>query len=177
MTSSRAGGSGEGTSDSDNELDLAVEEAINDCSGRGSSGGIPWPIHRRRHVPRDHIAAHIRLYEDYFVPQPRFGDVLFRRRFRMHRPLFMHIVGALERRYEFFRIREDAAGKPGHTLIQKCTAAIRQLAYGGPADMFDEYLHIGESSAVGCLLNFCADVRALKKLGWKLEPLLLTIIM
>ena len=63
----------------------------------------------------------------------------------------MHIVGALERRYDFFRIREDAAGKPGHTAIQKCTAAIRQLVYGGPTDMFDEYLHIGESSAVECL--------------------------
>ena len=71
----------------------------------------------------------------------------------------MHIVGALERRYEFFRIREDAAGKPGHTPLQKCTAAIRQLAYGGPTDMFDEYLHIGESLAVECLQNFCADVR------------------
>ncbi|XP_047979539.1 uncharacterized protein LOC125221462 [Salvia hispanica] len=73
----------------------------------------------------------------------------------------MHIVGALERRYEFFRIREDAAGKPGHTPLQKCTAAIRQLAYGGPTDMFDEYLHIGKSSAVECLLNFCAGVRSI----------------
>ena len=73
----------------------------------------------------------------------------------------MHIVGALERRYEFFRIREDAAGKPGHTPLQKCTAAIKQLAYGGPADMFDEYLHIGKSSAVECLQNFCAGVRAI----------------
>ncbi|XP_047940935.1 uncharacterized protein LOC125188214 [Salvia hispanica] len=165
MTSSRAGGSGGGASDidSDNELDLAVEEAIDRLLQRRqqAAAAVPRPIHRRRHVPRDHIAAHIRLYEDYFAPQPRFGDVLFRRRFRMHRPLFMYIVGALERRYEFFGIREDAAGKPGHTPIQKCTAAIRQLAYGGPTDMFDEYLHIGESSAVECLLNFCAGVRAI----------------
>ncbi|XP_047948125.1 uncharacterized protein LOC125194119 [Salvia hispanica] len=80
---------------------------------------------------------------------------------RMHHPLFMHIMGALERRYEFFRIREDAASKSGHTPLQKCTAAIRQLAYGGPADMFDEYLHIGESSAVEFLLNFCAGVRSI----------------
>ncbi|XP_047965329.1 uncharacterized protein LOC125209791 [Salvia hispanica] len=65
------------------------------------------------------------------------------------------------RRYEYFRIREDAAGKPGHTPLQKCTAAIKQLAYGGPADMFDEYLHIGKSSAVECLQNFCAGVRAI----------------
>ncbi|XP_047942768.1 uncharacterized protein LOC125189544 [Salvia hispanica] len=165
MASSRAGGSGGGASDSDgysdDELDLAVQEAIDRRirQRQQAAAAVPRPIHRRRHVPRDHIAAHIRLYEDYFAPQPRFGDALFRRRFRMHRPLFMHIVGALERRYEFFRIREDAAGKPGHTPIQKCTAAIRQLAYGGPADMFDEYLHIGESSAVECLLEFCAGHR------------------
>ncbi|XP_047979474.1 uncharacterized protein LOC125221398 [Salvia hispanica] len=170
MASSRAGGSGGGASDSDgfsdDELDLAVQAAIDRRirqrqRRQQAAAAVPRPIHRRRHVPRDHIAAHQRLYEDYFAPEPRFGDALFRRRFRMHRPLFMHIVGALERRYEFFRIREDAAGKPGHTPIQKCTAAIRQLAYGGPADMFDEYLHIGESSAVQCLLEFCAGVRAI----------------
>ncbi|XP_047965270.1 uncharacterized protein LOC125209728 [Salvia hispanica] len=167
MASSRAGGSGGGASDSDgdsdNELDLAVQEAIDRLprQRQQAAPAVPRPIHRRRHVPRDHIAAHIRLHEDYFAPQPRFGDALFRRRFRMHRHLFMHIVGALERRYEFFRIREDAAGKPGHTAIQKCAAAIRQLAYGGPTDMFDEYFHIGESSAVECLLNFCAGVRSI----------------
>ncbi|XP_047978325.1 uncharacterized protein LOC125220204 [Salvia hispanica] len=166
MTSSRAGGSGGGASDSYNELDLTVQEAIDRLlrqrrQRQQAAAAVPRPIHRRRHVPRDHIAAHIRLYEDYFAPQPRFGDALFRQRFRMHRPLFMHIVGALERRYEFFGIKEDAADKPGHTAIQKCTAAIRQLVYGGPADMFDEYLHIGESSAVECLLNFCAGVRSI----------------
>ncbi|XP_047964768.1 uncharacterized protein LOC125209206 [Salvia hispanica] len=171
MASSRAGGSGGGASDSDgdsdDELDLAVQEAIDRLlrqrqqRQQQAAVTVPRPIHRRWHVPRDHIAAHIRLYEDYFAPQPRFGDALFRRRFRMHRALFMHIVGALEKRYEFFRVREDAAGKLGHTSIQKCTAAIRQLAYGGPTDMFDEYLHIGEFSAVECLLNFCAGVRSI----------------
>ncbi|XP_047949981.1 uncharacterized protein LOC125195788 [Salvia hispanica] len=71
------------------------------------------------------------------------------------------LLHIFERRYEFFRVREDAAGKPGHTPIQKCTATIRQLAYGGPTDMFDEYLHIGEFSAVECLLEFCAGVRSI----------------
>ncbi|XP_047949219.1 uncharacterized protein LOC125195059 [Salvia hispanica] len=56
-------------------------------------------------------------------------------------------------------MREDAVGKPGYTPIQKCTAAIRQLAYGGAADMFDEYLHIGESTARECLEFFCQGVR------------------
>ncbi|XP_047962030.1 uncharacterized protein LOC125206853 [Salvia hispanica] len=173
MASSRAGGSGGGASDSDgfsdDEFDLAVQAAIDrrirqrQQRRQQAAAAVPRPIHRRRHVPRDHIAAHHRLYADYFAPEPRFGDALFRRRFRMHRPLFMHIVGALERRYEFFRIREDAAGKPGHTPIQKCTAAIRQLAYGGPADMFDEYLlHWGVFSRrvyVGVLCGRKSDIR------------------
>ena len=56
----------------------------------------------------------------------------------MRKELFMRIVDALERRYLCFQFRYDAAGKPGHTTIQKCTAAIMQLAYGGAADLWDE---------------------------------------
>ncbi|XP_047949313.1 uncharacterized protein LOC125195167 [Salvia hispanica] len=171
MASSRAGGSGGGASDSDgfsdDELDLAVQEAIDrrirqrQQRRQQAAAAVPRPIHRRRHVPRDHIAAHIRLYEDYFAPQPRFGDALFRRRFRMHRPLFMHIVGALERRYEFFRIRGGCGWQTRPHANTEVYGRNRQLAYGVPADMFDEYLHIGESSAVECLLEFCAGIRAI----------------
>ncbi|XP_042047230.1 uncharacterized protein LOC121793100 [Salvia splendens] len=104
---------------------------------------IPRSIQHRAVVPRDHVAAQQRLFEDYFSEQPRFGDNFFRRHFRMNRDLFMRIVNALERRYKYFRFRRDASGRPRHTPIKKCTVAIRQLAYGGATDMFDEYLHIG----------------------------------
>ncbi|XP_047949257.1 uncharacterized protein LOC125195104 [Salvia hispanica] len=66
-------------------------------------------------------------------------------------------VGAHKRLYEDYfapEPRHDAAGRPGHTPIQKCTAAIRQLAYGAPTDMWDEYLHIGETIASNCLKHF-----------------------
>ncbi|XP_042016344.1 uncharacterized protein LOC121764375 [Salvia splendens] len=119
---------------------------------------IPRPIQHQVVVPRDHIAAYQRLFEDYFSEQSRFGDNFFRRRFRMHRDLFMLIVNALERRYKYFRFRRDASGRPRHTPIQKCTAAIRQLAYGGETDMFDEYLYIGETTARECLQYFCQAV-------------------
>ena len=112
---------------------------------------IPRPprvVHHRAVIDRDHVAAHQRLYEDYFAEYPRFPANMFRRRFRMRRELFMRIVRALERQYLCFRFRHDAAGRPGHTPIQKCTAAIRQLAYGGAADMWDEYLHIGETTSL-----------------------------
>ncbi|XP_047983804.1 uncharacterized protein LOC125224449 [Salvia hispanica] len=158
MASSGAGGSGAGDSEGrriNEELQAAMTGAIDrllrEAMQRQQHAAIPRPIRCRAIVPRDHIAAHHRLFEEYFAPEPRFGDALFRRCFRMQRPLFMRIVSALEHRYEYFRFREDAAGKPDHTPIQKCTATIRQLAYEGAADMFDEYLHIGESTARECL--------------------------
>ena len=122
---------------------------------------IPRPlrvVHHRAVIDRDHVAAHQRLYDDYFAENPWFPANMFRRRFRMRRELFMRIFDALKCRYLYFRFRHDAAGRPGHTPIQKCTAAIRQLAYGGAADMWDEYLHIGETTALECLKFFCQSV-------------------
>ncbi|XP_042008945.1 uncharacterized protein LOC121757470 [Salvia splendens] len=119
---------------------------------------VPRPIHHRALAPRDHVIAHQRLFDDYFAEQQRFGENFFRRRFRMHQPLFMSIMNALERRYKYFRFREDASGRPGYTPIQKCTAAIRQLAHGGVADMFNEYLNIGETTARECVRYFCTGV-------------------
>ncbi|XP_047978933.1 uncharacterized protein LOC125220842 [Salvia hispanica] len=119
MASSRAGGSGGGASDSDsdsdseNELDVVVEGAIDRLLRQRQQrrpAAVPRPIHRRHHVPRDHIVAHIRLYRDYFAPQ----------RFRMHRPLFMHIVSALERRYEYFGRRGGCGWQTRTNALTKC---------------------------------------------------------
>ncbi|XP_042048174.1 uncharacterized protein LOC121794156 [Salvia splendens] len=76
----------------------------------------------------------------------------------MHRPLFLSIVSALEARYKCFRFREDASGRPDHFSIQKCTTAIRQLACEGATNMFDEYLHIGETTTRECLQHFYRGV-------------------
>ncbi|XP_042456377.1 uncharacterized protein LOC122040950 [Zingiber officinale] len=51
-----------------------------------------------------------------------------------------------------------AARRKSLSSLQKCTAAIRQLAYGGSADQFDEYLRMGETTALECLSNFCQCV-------------------
>ncbi|XP_047949010.1 uncharacterized protein LOC125194837 [Salvia hispanica] len=37
-------------------------------------------------------------------------------------------------------------------------AAVAQLAYGTTTDMFDEYLHVGETTGRECLKNFCKIV-------------------
>ena len=74
---------------------------------------VPRPIQHQRTVARDHVSAHQRLFDDYFVEEPRWGEPFFRRHFRMHRPLFLHIVSVLEAWYKYFQLREDASGRPG----------------------------------------------------------------
>ncbi|XP_047978689.1 uncharacterized protein LOC125220573 [Salvia hispanica] len=110
---------------------------------------------RRRYIPRNHAGGHDRLFADYFAEEPRYPANVFRRRFRMRRSLFLPIVNALSARYPEFRLQRDATGKPGLSPLQKCIVAIRQLAYGGSADMFDEYLQCGETTGNECLKNFC----------------------
>ncbi|XP_047954116.1 uncharacterized protein LOC125200523 [Salvia hispanica] len=116
---------------------------------------VPRPIRRRTYVPREHDVAHERLFADYFAENPRWGPNVFHRCFRMSRDLFLHIVHTLEGRDEYFQYREDGIGRPGLTSLQKCTVAIRQLAYDTTTDMFDEYLHVGETTGRECLKKFC----------------------
>ena len=118
---SGAGGSGGG----DDDIHWRIKEQMRAVTSREinrviqaalqQQPAVPRPIHHRAIIPQDHIVARHRLYEDYFTPEPRFGENMYRRHFRMHRPLFLRTVDALERRYEYFRMREDAVGKPDHT--------------------------------------------------------------
>uniref|UniRef100_A0A0D3EI32 Uncharacterized protein n=1 Tax=Brassica oleracea var. oleracea TaxID=109376 RepID=A0A0D3EI32_BRAOL len=50
--------------------------------------------------------------------------------------------------------RRDATRRLGLSALQKCTAAIRLLAYGTAADAVDEYLRLSETTALSCLHNF-----------------------
>ncbi|XP_047978860.1 uncharacterized protein LOC125220759 [Salvia hispanica] len=129
---SNAGGSGE---DAEEEFEWQVLEELEAYTTREAERlleralqpRVPRPrpvVHRRAVTDRDHVAAHQRLYDDYFAEQPR----------------------------------HDVAGRPDHSAIQKCTAAIRQLAYGGAADMWKDYIHIGETTALQCMKFFCHGV-------------------
>ncbi|XP_073136908.1 uncharacterized protein [Henckelia pumila] len=95
---------------------------------------------RRRYFNRERESGHDRLFHDYFSDEPVYPDDIFRWRFRMRRELFLRIVNALQNHSEYFQLRRDATGRKGLSPLQKCTAAIRQLAYGAPADHYDEYL-------------------------------------
>lgn len=121
---------------------------------RGSVGG-------RIVIRRDIAKGGERLFEDYFSRNPVYDEKLFRRRFRMQRSLFLRILSTLKQQPgTFFQQSKDAIGRNGLTPIQKMTAALRQLAYGVSADATDEYIRIGESTAMVCLKSFCREVIA-----------------
>ena len=122
--------------------------------------GTPTQYRRfqRRHIERDRGAARDRLMSDYFIENPVFNDNQFRRRYRMRRQLFLHIAQTLSNWSPYFTERCDAFGKVGFSPLHKCTVAMRMLAYGTPADMWDENLRIAESTTIECMNNFCRGV-------------------
>nr|XP_051204754.1 uncharacterized protein LOC127318325 [Lolium perenne] len=66
---------------------------------------------------------------DYFADDPLHGDAVFHRRFWMSRKLFLKIVENL-RQVDYFKLKRDTVGELGFSIIQKCTMALRMLAYG-----------------------------------------------
>ncbi|CAM8929538.1 unnamed protein product [Rhodiola kirilowii] len=112
----------------------------------------------RKSIFRDRVAGHQRLLNDYFSPNPVYPEQVFRRRFRMGKHIFLRIVDALTNSDPYFQQRVDAVGRKGLSPLQKCTAAMRMLAYGVAADAVDDYVRIGGTTAVECLKKFVSNV-------------------
>jgi len=110
---------------------------------------------RRANIPRDRVEANKRLMRDYFGENPTYGLDAFRRRFRMSRELFERIVQHLVENFRYFTQRYESRSKQGFTPIQKCTSAVRQLAYGLATDGLDDYLRMKDKTSRDCLHNFC----------------------
>ncbi|XP_022027888.1 uncharacterized protein LOC110929079 [Helianthus annuus] len=115
-------------------------------------------ITRRIRINRDRQGAHEKLVNDYFSDEPLYNADIFRRRFRMSRRLFTRIANDLAGLDPFFTQRPDARNYEGFTTLQKCTAAIRPLAYGTVADALDEYLQMSARTTRECLYRFCHNV-------------------
>ncbi|XP_057811846.1 uncharacterized protein LOC131026090 [Salvia miltiorrhiza] len=114
----------------------------------------------RKYRDRERERGHDRLVRDYSCDEPIYDGDLFRCRFQMRRDLFVKIVDATSNYSPFFTLRQDATGRNGLSPLQKCTAAIRQLAYAAPGDSLDEYMRMGESTALECLHEFCRSMIA-----------------
>jgi len=110
-------------------------------------------------LDRDRVAVHAQLWREYFHPtNPLFKEHLFRRRFRMSRKVFLRIKHGVKTYDDYFQLKRDATGKLGFTSYQKCTAAVRMLAYGVAGDLANEYLRMGESTCLESMYRFCRAV-------------------
>ncbi|KAH9108181.1 hypothetical protein AeMF1_016608, partial [Aphanomyces euteiches] len=138
---------------------------------RRHGGSIPG----RRTVQRDREHAHIRLFNDYFSESPVYDGNRFRRRFRMSRSLFNRVMEGVILQDEFFTQRSDAAGRIGLSPLQKCVAALRMLCYGLAANAVDEYIKIGESTAMESFKRFNAAIIDHFGLHYEREPTALDV--
>jgi hypothetical protein len=78
----------------------------------------------------------------------------------MRRTLFEHLWKEVEQHDEYFVQKRNAAGILGLSSLQKVTAAFRMLTYGVAADATDDYIRIGESTAIESLRRFVSGVVA-----------------
>ena len=112
-------------------------------------------------IQRNRVQGNERIYHDYFSEIPVYPPHLFRRRFRMNRPLFFRIQSAVEAYDPYIVQKRDAAGVVGLSSIQKITATLRMLTYEVPTDSVDDYIRIGESTAIESLKRFVKAVVAI----------------
>ncbi|GKC41986.1 ALP1-like protein, partial [Tanacetum coccineum] len=89
----------------------------------------------RTPIFRDSEDAERRLRADYFDDHCYTGD-----------PLPQH--------FHFFKSRLDCTGRMSISALMKCTAVIRQMAYGSTPDAFYEYLQMSEHTARDALFFF-----------------------
>ena len=107
--------------------------ASNEKPRRG--GSVPGRVKAKN---RHRLEGYCMLYSDYFADAPLHDDKIFRRRYRMSRKLFLGIVNSIREFDNYFKCKMDCTGALGFTSIQKCTTAMRMLAYGAPGDSQDD---------------------------------------
>ncbi|XP_062201510.1 uncharacterized protein LOC133904044 [Phragmites australis] len=72
--------------------------------------------------------------------------------------LFFGAVQSVVEHDSYFMQKRNSAGILGLSPLQKITAAFRMLAYGVPADATDEFIRIGENTAIESLKRFVQAV-------------------
>jgi hypothetical protein len=151
-------------------------------------------------VPRDRYSGYWRLMQDYFFEPHVFGDNFFRQRyvlpaphhctfiniyhvvlylreahvyiarFRMCKAMFIDICHAVVESNVYFHRRLNVIGLPGFATVQKVTAAVRMLAYRGPADRLDEYIRMGKSTILEIVNQFTRTIIAIYGATYLRQP-------
>ena len=76
----------------------------------------------------------------------------------MKRSLFLLIQSKVEAHDSYFVQKRNSAKKLGLSSLQKITATLRMLAYWVSGDFIDEYVRIGETTALESLKIFFTAV-------------------
>ncbi|XP_047965316.1 uncharacterized protein LOC125209776 [Salvia hispanica] len=104
-----------------------VQREADEEAAAAATAAIPREIRHRRTIPRDHVGAAERLMADYFSDEPRYPAEIFRRRFRMSRPLFTHIATTSgDSRLVLLRSGRGLHWLIGLSTLRKCTSRTRQ---------------------------------------------------
>ncbi|XP_020426557.1 uncharacterized protein LOC109950830 [Prunus persica] len=116
---------------------------------------------RRRYVPREREAGHMRLMKDYFCATPVYNADKFQRRFCMRPSLFNRILEQVINYDTYFQQRREACGNLGLSTNQKLIAALCMIAYGTLTDQIDENLRIAKTTSIENLKRFCHTIHAI----------------
>ncbi|KAL5834043.1 hypothetical protein ACOSQ3_017717 [Xanthoceras sorbifolium] len=103
---------------------LLMAYYLNQQDSDQPSRGGSIPGHNVIHRGREEVAHN--LWADYFAENPRYNELMFRRRFRMSRSLFLRIANEVD---NYFVQRRDGLGRLGLSSLQKITSVFRMLAY------------------------------------------------
>lgn len=113
------------------------DEEPNCVSRAGESAKIER--HREKKV--------IRMFTNYFRADPTYPAHVFDRRFPISRAIFTDKCDTLQSKVDFFKTRKDLIRKVGLHVFQKCTSAMRQLAYGTCSNAIKDYVQIRDITA------------------------------
>ena len=81
----------------------------------------------------------------------------------MNRDLFMVVLTGMREYDDSFKLKSECTRLVGFSSIQKCTTALRVLAYGAPTDAVDDYLHMAESTCITTMYRYCRAIVAVSR--------------
>ncbi|KAH9779753.1 dde tnp4 domain-containing protein [Citrus sinensis] len=124
----------------DDEIEMIAAVAI--AKRRHKKYGRCGSIKGHATIWRDRLVGHDRLFHDYFSETSIYPPDKFQRRFQINRLYFC---------------KRNCTGVLGLSSLQKISATMRMLAYGVSDDSIDEYMRIGESTAIESLKKFVPE--------------------
>jgi hypothetical protein len=100
------------------------------------------------------LAGALFLDSDYFADDATNTPKEFRHRFQMNKETFMSTMSGVREFDDYFMCKPDCTRLYGFSSVQKCTAALRCIAYGAPCDTNEDYLRMAESTCFETMTEF-----------------------